>query len=67
MTRYVAIRPTADSDWDAKATDSLASTLHETERKPIDTGLLNASGAKLYRMEDQAPIGFIHHAVMRGR
>ncbi|RWX72571.1 hypothetical protein [Mesorhizobium sp. M2A.F.Ca.ET.039.01.1.1] len=61
MARYVTANPAA-AWWDeAKASDYLARTVHEDERKPVATGLLDANGAKLFRVEDRQPIGFVHH------
>lgn len=61
MSRYVAM-PNAGEWWDmARATDYLARTVHEDEPKPVDTGLLDANGVKLYRVEDRQPVGFIRH------
>lgn len=52
MSRYV----TMDRDWDAKADDYLAKTVHD--REPIDTGLYDSTGKKIYKVMDR--IGFIH-------
>lgn len=58
--RYVTLRGVpATSWWDTNAVDYLPRTVHEEDRKPIDTGLLDANGTKLYRVEDREPIGFI--------
>jgi hypothetical protein len=47
-------------EWhDVRADWSLAKTVHEADRKPVDTGLLDASGTKLYRVEPANPFGFL--------
>lgn len=33
-------------------------TVYEAEREPRDTGLLDASGVRLFAVEDREPIGF---------
>ena len=58
--RYVAIPPTGWWAW-AKATDYIPRTVHEEEAKPVDTGLLDANGTKLYRVQDKPPVGFVRH------
>lgn len=66
-SRYVvgAIRaPHATTDpWgNVDAALSLARVVHQQVDEPIDTGLLNAHGVKLYRIVHRAPIGFPLHA-----
>lgn len=34
-------------------------TVFEKDIKPVDTGLLDETGTKLYRVEDREPIGFV--------
>lgn len=58
--RYVT-QPATSNWWEAKATDYLTRTVHEEEAKPIDGGLLDASGAKLYKVQDKQPVGFVRH------
>lgn len=36
----------------------LTLTVYEDDAEPIDTGLLNADGTKLYRSVKRLPIGF---------
>lgn len=57
MTRYVAM-PTVGW-WEADAKNYLARTIHEEERQPRDTGLLDANGVKLYAVDDRRRIGFV--------
>jgi hypothetical protein len=49
------------AEWweDAKGSDHLARTVHEAERSPRDTGLVDASGSKIFAMDDRDPIGFV--------
>lgn len=59
-TRYVtaAPAPTAREWWETNAADHLARTVYEPESPSRDTGLVDARGAKLYRVEVRDPIGF---------
>lgn len=41
-----------------EAETPLTLTVYEDSPEPIDTGLLNADGTKLYRPVKRAPIGF---------
>lgn len=61
MTRYVSLGMPATAWWDAKGSDYLARTVMEPERQPRDTGLLDASGQKLFAIEETNPIGFVWH------
>lgn len=59
MRRYI-IRPSAieaGDDWWPGERCSL--TVHEPDNKPHATGLLNADGTPIYRVEVRAPIGFM--------
>ena len=61
MNRYVT-RPTrADDGGDLIMRTTI--TVYEEAPEAVDTGLLDASGAKLYRVPYRAPIGF---KVVRG-
>jgi len=51
--RYVSIRPRMD--WRDETPMLEARTVHE--REPIDTGLLDAEGNRIYRV--MSPIGFV--------
>ncbi|OIN06092.1 hypothetical protein BFS86_19495 [Shewanella algae] len=67
--KYIAIGkpvPNANDEWEARAQDFIPRTIVEQENAPVDTGLLNADGVKLYRMEDRAPIGFVRHPLNQG-
>ena len=61
--RYVSMptEPVTAREWWEQADGSqyLARTVHEEDGKPVDTGLLDASGKKLFRVEDRLPIGFV--------
>ncbi|TGT72927.1 hypothetical protein EN802_13695 [bacterium M00.F.Ca.ET.159.01.1.1] len=59
--RYVTAPPAADYwNW-AKGTDNLARVVHEPEPiPPVKTGLLDASGTPIYRIDQRQPIGFVH-------
>lgn len=63
--RYVSgIRIRSDFDeWDADASQSLARTVHEEERQPIRTGLLDHHGNDIYAMDEADPIGFVRFSV----
>ena len=60
-TKYVSAPhvPIASEWWEVRAGDSLARTVHEVELKPVDTGLLDASGTNIYRVEERDRIGFL--------
>lgn len=57
VTKYVT-RATVDEYGDADAALSLATTVYEHDRGPIDTGLLDAKGRQLFRIDEREPIGF---------
>ena len=54
--KYVAIRPRAyeDSLYEAEMTI----TVHEQPVEPIHTGLLDAQGVPLHRIQERHPLGF---------
>jgi hypothetical protein len=55
--RYVTKAERVDGeDGDVSYT---AGTVFERDDAPRDTGLLDANGNRLYRLEQRAPIGFI--------
>lgn len=56
--RYIAIRPSTGSDWDDTREVLTATTVHEPERRPVRTGIINAQGVPIFRVEDPNPIGF---------
>lgn len=59
MARYVAIqRPRAWSSAHEVPEDRPNCTVFEVEGAPRDTGIYDASGVKLYAVEDREPIGF---------
>lgn len=43
----------------AKATDYIPRVILEPEPRATWSGLLNADGVKLYRIEEKKPIGFV--------
>jgi hypothetical protein len=58
--RYVTMSSTCEWWEPAKATDFLARVVYEPEpRAPVKTGLLDASGTPIYRLEDRQSAGFI--------
>lgn len=59
MTRYVAIKPKAYSDWMDQPPIAAATTIYEQEDKPEETGLLDANGTPLYRVRDKIKMGFV--------
>lgn len=44
--------------WEANASDFIPRHVFADEEKPKDTGLLDSSGVKLFRVPDPKPIGF---------
>ncbi|MGX9145914.1 hypothetical protein [Mesorhizobium sp. 128a] len=57
---YITRTPTAENWAWTKATDYLAKVVYEPEpRAPVKTGLLDASGTPIYRLEDRQSAGFI--------
>jgi hypothetical protein len=58
MRRYVT-RPTAEWFDDAKGSDHLARTVHEADRSPRDTGLVDPAGSKVFAIDQSDPIGFV--------
>lgn len=59
MPRYVS-RPIAydDDGWWMDEGNPRSLMVHEDEREPQPTGLLDQHGNELYRVEDRHPIGF---------
>ena len=53
--RYVSARTRPRSGWDDEHPMLEAKTVHEPE--PIDTGLLDADGNRIYRV--MSPVGFV--------
>lgn len=57
MTEYRAIQ--GYYPWYPPETENTPTmTVHDTERQPIDTGLVDAHGVPLFRMPDHRPMGF---------
>ena len=58
MYRYVSIhrRTVATIGEDEPLYNTI--TVHEGDAEPEDTGLLDASGTKLFRVRDREPIGY---------
>ncbi len=62
MRRYVAAamspgrRPRAD--WDDADPVCADIQVYESECLPVDTGLLDANGVRLWRVPEKSPIGF---------
>lgn len=46
-----------DDDFDE--TERQTISVYETDNEPIDTGLLDANGDRLFRVTEREPIGFI--------
>jgi len=65
--KYVAIRPrTLNQSAPSAYGDSLyeaemSITVHEQQVEPIHTGLLDAQGVPLYRIQERHPLGFQPH------
>lgn len=58
MTRRYVTRPHAWVSATSVPEQLPSVTVWEDEGRPVDTGLLDASGTKLWRVEDREPIGF---------
>ena len=61
MQRYVAIARKPRSWWaeeDEFSSERRTIDVIEPPHEPIDTGLLDASGVPLYRVNERGPIGF---------
>ena len=58
MTRYVALarRPKA-GDWDDDQVVVTSITVHESDHSPVETGLLDAHGTPLYRVNERPKMG----------
>ena len=62
MTRYVALpqAPAKSSeDWENQPPVAAANTVYEQDDAPIETGLLDANGTKLYRIRDRLKMGYL--------
>ncbi len=59
--KYVAIhRPVrASDDWDNQPPIAAATTVYEAEDAPVETGLVDATGTKLYRVKDKVRVGYV--------
>ena len=59
--RYVAIhKPVRASDsWEDQPPIAAATTVYESEEGPIDTGLIDVTGTKLYRVKDRVKMGYL--------
>lgn len=60
MPRYIALRPRAGYDHDSMEAwdDAHGITVFEPDDAPVETGLLDAQGNPLYRVQERAAIGF---------
>ena len=58
MTKYITLRTTAMNEDDFRGISGGNVTIFEPEPCPIDTGVLDANGVRIYRVEDRDPIGF---------
>lgn len=56
--RYVALPSPPKASWEEHERHLPSLTVYETEERPIDTGLLDATGTKLYRVRDRIKMGF---------
>ena len=65
MTKYVAIvtkprsSPRMSEDWEQQPPVVQATTVYEPEDGPIDTGLVDQHGTRLYRVKDKIKMGFL--------
>lgn len=59
MREYVVLRTRSGGDnWDAKGTDYLARTIHESDEL-VDIGVLDAAGKKVMARRRMDQIGFV--------
>jgi hypothetical protein len=42
-------------------------TVHETQREPVKTGLLDKDGCEIMRAPDECVVGFVHHSASESR
>ena len=56
LPQYI-VRPRAD--WSDDAPTITGQIIVQEDDSPIDTGLLDAQGAKIFRVRDKLPIGYI--------
>lgn len=65
MKRYVSAPARCEGEWIGyqweafPSRESCARVLIEQERSVRDTGLLDASGGKIFAVDETAPIGFV--------
>lgn len=60
-TYSIKIKPPVADWWDeAGGSHHLPRTVHEVERSPIDTGIVDVHGNRILRFDQPEPIGFVH-------
>lgn len=59
MTRRYVTRPQAWVSATNVPEHQPNATVWEVERTPIDTGLFDANGTRLWRVDDREPMGFL--------
>ncbi len=59
--RYIALKQPPKATWqeDRPVTVDSSMTIYEADDTPLDTGLLNADGTRLYKVPDQKKIGYL--------
>lgn len=58
--KYIAIpqRPKS-GDWEDQPPVVQATTVYEADDQPVDTGLVDMNGTRLYRVADKIKMGFL--------
>lgn len=61
VIRYITLpqRQKAYDDWESQPPIGQATTVYEPDDAPVDTGIVDASGTKLYRVRDRTKMGFL--------
>lgn len=57
--RYISVPNAQWELWDRPATVQSTMTVYEQEDKPTDTGLVDATGTRLYRISERIKIGYV--------
>ena len=58
--KYIAVsNPKAYEDWESQKPIGAANTVYEREESPIDTGLVDHNGVRLFRVMPKAKMGYL--------
>lgn len=58
MTRYIAIAKPLCTDWDDHQERLVGQSVIVEDDQPVDTGLVDVTGTRIYRASDRIPVGF---------